>query len=92
MKNVNEISSGRHCVFMLHVHLVFVTRYRCGVFTKKVLDGLQTIFSGVCRDFDADLVEFDGENDHALLLVTCPPTINAIELLEHGGCLANDRG
>ncbi len=73
MKNVNEISSGRHCVFMLH-------------------DGLQTIFSGVCRDFDADLVEFDGENDHALLLVTCPPTINAIELLEHGGCLANDRG
>ena len=28
----NDIRSGRHCVFRMHVHLVFVTKYRRGVF------------------------------------------------------------
>lgn len=73
MENFNDIRTGRHCVFMLHVHLVFVTRYRRGVFTKEILDELQIIFSGVCKDFEAELVEFDGEDDHVHLLVAYPP-------------------
>ena len=73
MENLNDIRTGRHCVFMLHVHLVFVTRYRRGVFTKEILDELQIIFSGVCKDFEAELVEFDGEDDHVHLLVAYPP-------------------
>ena len=38
MKKVNDIRTGRHCVFLLHAHLVFVTKYRYGVFTKTILD------------------------------------------------------
>ena len=38
MKKVNDIRTGRHCVFLLHAHLVFVTKYRYGVFTKAILD------------------------------------------------------
>lgn len=73
MENVNDIRTGRHCVFMLHVHLVFVTKYRRGVFTKEILDDLQIIFADVCKDFEAELIEFDGEDDHVHLLVTYPP-------------------
>ena len=29
---------GRHCAFHLQVHLVFVTKYRRGVFTKAILE------------------------------------------------------
>ena len=58
---------------MLHVHLVFVTKYRRGVFTKEVLEDLRGIFSDVCKDFEANLEEFDGEDDHVHLLVTYPP-------------------
>lgn len=75
MENVNDIRTGRHCVFMLHVHLVFVTKYRRGVFTKEILQDLQTIFSDVCKDFEANLEEFDGEDDHVHLLVTYPPKV-----------------
>ena len=53
------------CDFLIHVHLVFVTKYRRGVFTKEVIDDLRAIFASVCKDFDAELVEFDGEDDHA---------------------------
>ena len=75
MEKVNGIRTGRHCVFALHAHLVFVTKYRRGVFTKEILEALKAIFAEVCKDFEAELVEFDGEDDHAHLLVTYPPKV-----------------
>src|ERR1700754_3972349 len=70
-----DLRHGRHCVFMMHVHLVFVTKYRRGVFTGEVIDELRVIFANVCRDFEAELVEFDGEHDHVHLLVNYPPKV-----------------
>ncbi len=43
---------------MMHVHLVFVTKYRRGTFTKDILDDLKLIFASVCADFEAELAEF----------------------------------
>ena len=80
MSDHNNIRRGRHCVFMMHVHLVFVTKYRRGVFTKKILDDMRTIFDSVCKDFEAKLVEFDGEDDHVHFLVNYPPKV-AISML-----------
>jgi putative transposase len=65
----------------MHVHLVFVTKYRRGVFTKEVLDDLRSIFSGVCNDFEAELVEFDGEDDHVHLLVNYHPKVAVSNLV-----------
>lgn len=81
MNNVNDIRYGRHCVFNMHVHLVFVTKYRRGVFTKAILDDLQEIFASVCTDFEAELVEFDGEDDHVHLLVNYPPKVAISKLV-----------
>lgn len=59
----------------MHAHLVFVTKYRRNVFTKEILNDLRGIFSNVCADFEAELVEFDGEDDHVHLLVNYPPKV-----------------
>ena len=75
MQKETEIRLGRHCVFNIHVHLVFVTKYRRDVFTKAILDELKLIFESVCNDFKAKLVEFDGEDDHVHLLVEYPPKV-----------------
>jgi putative transposase len=75
MRSDNDIRHGRHCVFLMHVHLVFVTKYRREVFTKEILGDLHSIFSSVCTDFEAELVEFDGEDDHVHLLVNYPPKV-----------------
>ena len=66
---------------MMHVHLVFVTKYRREVFTKEILADLHGIFSSVCNDFEAKLVEFDGEDDHVHLLVNYPPKVSASNLV-----------
>lgn len=74
-KTGSDLRHGRHCVFVLHVHLVFVTKYRCNVFKKEYLDAMQKILASVCLDFEADLVEFNGEHDHVHLLVHYPPKV-----------------
>jgi putative transposase len=81
MDNFNEIRRGRHCIFVMHVHLVFVTKYRRGVFTKEILDDLRAVFASVCKDFEAELVEFDGEDNHVHLLVNYPPKVSISNLV-----------
>lgn len=70
-----DIRHGRHCVFAIHAHLVFVTKFRRNVFQKEHLDAMQRVLASVCRDFEAELLEFDGEHDHVHLLVTYPPKV-----------------
>ena len=65
----------------MHVHLVFVTKYRREVFTKQILDELHPIFSSICKDFAANLVEFNGEEDHVHLLVNYPPKVAVSKLV-----------
>ncbi len=65
----------------MHVHLVFVTKYRKAVFTGPILEELRQIFSDVCTDFEATLVEFDGERDHVHLLVHYPPKVAVSRLV-----------
>jgi putative transposase len=81
MSNDKDIRHGRHCVFMMHVHLVFMAKYRREVFTKAILDDLRAIFARVCIDFEAILVEFDGEDDHVHLLVNYPPKVSVSALV-----------
>ena len=66
----------------MHVHLVFVTRYRRPVFTKTILEHLREILRDVCSDFEANLVEFDGEMDHVHLLVEYPPKVSISKLVD----------
>lgn len=65
----------------MHVHLVFVTKYRRKIFTQQILEELKAIFANICTDFEAHLVEFEGEGDHVHLLVRYPPKIAVSKLV-----------
>jgi REP-associated tyrosine transposase len=77
----SDIRHGRHCIFKMHVHLVFVTKYRRRVFDAAAIDALRDIFQSVCRDFEATLVEMDGEDDHVHLLIEYPPKVPVSSLV-----------
>ena len=76
-----DLRRGRHVAYNLHVHLVFVAKYRRKVFTKEILDDMRGILESVCTDFEAQLVDFDGENDHVHLLVHYPPKVSISKLV-----------
>ena len=69
----NDIRHGRHCIFALHVHLVFVTKYRGKVFDGDAIQRLKVMFEKVCADFEAQLLEMNGEAEHVHLLINYPP-------------------
>jgi putative transposase len=71
----DELRHGRHVVFRLHVHLVFIPKYRRKIFDGDALDRLKTAFSTVCSAFEATLDEFNGERDHVHLLIQYPPKV-----------------
>ena len=81
MQKRSDIRTGRQCVFNLHVHLVFVTKYRHNVFSDRILIELEKIFQKVCSDFEAELIEFNGESDHVHLLVNYPPKVSVSSLV-----------
>ncbi|WPP34015.1 IS200/IS605 family transposase [Streptomyces sp. CL7] len=76
-----NVRTGRHCVFRMHVHLVFVTKYRHEIFADRHLRRCEKIMRAVCEDFEAELVEFNSENDHINLLVKLPPKVAVSKLV-----------
>ena len=76
-----DVRTGRHCVFALHAHLVFVTKFRHNVFTDRHLTRLEEIMRTVCADFETELVEFNGEGEHVHLLVNFPPKVALSKLV-----------
>lgn len=70
---MQDLRTKRHVVYSLHLHLVFVTKYRKEVFTEKMYERLHYHFDRVCNDFGCKLIETNGEKDHVHLLVEPVP-------------------
>ena len=81
MNDPNKLRRGRSCVFLLHTHLVFVTKYRKCIFSSVHLQEMKGIFEKVCNDFEVGLTEFDGERDHVHLLLNFPPKVAISKLV-----------
>lgn len=68
-----KANKGRHSVYSLTVHLIFECKRRGKVFDDERLMALHTMFDKVLDDFEAELLEFNSEEDHVHLLVSYPP-------------------
>ena len=82
MDKQQELPAGRRCVFATHEHLGFVTKYRRKVFDGDAIERPRPMLSKVCEDFDAQLVETDGEDDHVHLLVNYTPSVSVSKLVD----------
>lgn len=65
----------------MHVHLVFVTKYRRKIFNPAMLAFMREIFADLCLRFEAQLIEFNGEQDHVHLLIHYPPKLAVSKLV-----------
>jgi len=76
-----DIRKGRHVVCALHAHLVFVTKHRRDALSELAIRDLRTIFAKVCKDFEAERIECNGEDDHVHLLIVYPPKVALSKLV-----------
>jgi len=75
------LRKGPHVVYCLHAHLVFVTRERRDALSEPAIADLSYIFARVCRNFEAELMECNGGDDHVHLLIAYPPQLALSELV-----------
>lgn len=71
-----DFSKLYHCVYALHYHLVIVTKYRPRCLSASMLDRLREIGVMRCEDWGGNLLEMNGEADHAHFLISLPPKID----------------
>jgi len=67
------ITSSSHAVYLIRLHVVFVTKYRRKVISPEILALLE---SWKCR-----LEEFGGEEDHVHLLIGIHPALDISKLI-----------
>lgn len=75
MTNEYRLNVLHHCVFSLQYHLVLVTKYRKRCINPEILIQLEKIFSDLCKKWECELVEFNGEADHVHMLVSLTPRV-----------------
>jgi putative transposase len=74
---------NRHAAFNLHVHLVFITKYRKNVLGKVHHAYFGECVAEICKSFDAELKECNGEGDHIHMLIKYPPTVQLSKLVNN---------
>lgn len=72
---------ANHRVDAMHVHIVFVTKYRLRVLKPEMYSDLKQLFTTLCKDVGAALVDANGETDHVHVLVRYPPTLSIPDLV-----------
>lgn len=75
------VRKGSHSVFSVHLHFVFVTKYRRKTITAPILERLREIFANVCIKTKCRLIEFSGKVDHVHLLIDFHPDNNLSSLV-----------
>ncbi|MFB7992621.1 IS200/IS605 family transposase [Streptomyces sp. NPDC056002] len=73
-----DVRSGRHVIYHLHVHLVFVTKSRHRALTHPMLTRGEEIMR---EDFEAELKQLNGEEGHVHLLVHYAPKVQLSTLV-----------
>lgn len=80
---MSEMYKNRHAAYSLHVHLVFITKYRKKILGDLYHDFFKQCVSVICKDFEAELKECNGERDHVHTLIRYPPTVQLSKLVNN---------
>ena len=80
---MEEYRHGAHSVFEIHLHLVWVTKYRKPVLVGPVGMRLRELIREVCGRFDVHILKGHVSKDHVPLLVSIPPQVTISRLVQH---------
>lgn len=82
MKN-QDLKHLYHSIYDIKYHLVFVTKYRKKCINQMMLKRLKDIFQDLCLKWEAELLEFNGEEDHVHLLISSSPKTQPTKLINN---------
>ncbi len=73
---------GSHTVFQIHLHLVWVTKYRKPILTGEVGLRVRELIRQICRDEEIEIMKGSVSRDHVHLMVSIPPQVTISRLVQ----------
>lgn len=83
LKEKTKLRGHYHSVYNLQYHLVLVTKYRKKCLKKEHLEHLKSTFERLLIEWDCELIEFGGEEDHVHLLLSAHPAMDMSKLINN---------
>ncbi len=76
-----KLRKASYSVFSIHLHVIFVTKYRRKVLTKAMIEDAKEVFQRVLESNSSILSNCQGEADHLHLLIDLHPNNNISNLV-----------
>ncbi len=77
-----EYRHGSHTVFAIHLHIVWITKYRHKVLKGEVAQRVRDIIREECRKQKVDILKGHVASDHVHIMVSIPPQISISRLIQ----------
>ena len=77
-----EYRRGAHTVFDIHLHLVWITKYRRPALTGDVAVRVRDLIRDICGQHDVAMLTGHVSKDHVHLLVSIPPQTTISRLMQ----------
>ena len=79
---MSEYRRGSHSVFRLHVHLVWITKYRKPVLRGTIGHRFRDLTRQICSDMGVDVLSGVISTDHVHMLVSVPPQVSVSKVVQ----------
>jgi putative transposase len=79
---MKEYRRGAHCVFEIHLHIVWITKYRRKVLRGDVGTRLRDLIRQICGDHDVTIAKGHVSADHVHLFLSIPPSVTISRLVQ----------
>ena len=79
---MSEYRKGSHSVFSIHLHLVWITKYRKKVLTGAVAQRIRALIRDICERHQVEIMQGHISRDHIHLFVSIPPSLAVSKLVQ----------
>lgn len=79
---MTDYRHGAHTLFRIHLHLVWVTKYRKPVMTGEVGLRVRELLREICGTHDVTIIKGHVSKDHVHLFVSVPPQVTISRLVQ----------
>ena len=73
---------GAHTKFEIHVHIVWVAKYRKPIMAGEVGSRVRELIRQVCRDEDVEILKGSVSKDHVHVFLSIPPKVTISRLVQ----------
>ena len=73
---------GSHTIFSIHLHLVWITKYRKKVLVDSVALRVRDMIREICQGEGVDIIKGHVSKDHVHLFVSIPPQVTISRLVQ----------